>query len=422
MASQDFTIRDIERIVLNVPFHPRCARIKELRVPGWTMVELTRVTTAAGVTGVGETIENYTWGRSREAQHQKVMGKNLFDFLWDDSLGAGLQMALFDAAGRQLGVPCHRLLGPLHREACPVSWWAQDMKPEEWAAEARAAEEHGFTTMKVKARPWWDIDQQLAAVGAAVSPHFQLDVDFNGLLLGEDVAAPLIGRLEQTYRNLAIVESPIPQSDVAGNVALRRKIRSPIAMHLGTPPVMTAIREGVCDGFVIGGGITNVLRQGALAAEFDKPFFLQIVGTGITTALSLQLGAVLSHAQWPAVNCMNIYDEDMLATPLTIRGGYAQTPDGPGLGIEVDEEALVRLRMEPPYEHPPLRLLLALVWPDGRKRYYANIGQCWKDAQNGNMPIHEAGARLEYVENDGSSDWDELQVRAESEGPVFSTM
>ena len=37
----------------------------------------------------------------------------------------------------------------------------------------------------------------------------------------------------------------------------------------------------------------------------------------------------------------------------------------------------------------------------------------------GNMPIHEAGSRLEYVDNDGSSDWDELQQRAES-GPVFS--
>ncbi len=37
------------------------------------------------------------------------------------------------------------------------------------------------------------------------------------------------------------------------------------------------------------------------------------------------------------------------------------------------------------------------------------------------MPIHETGAHLEYVENDGSSDWDELQKRAEAAGPVFSS-
>ena len=77
-----------------------------------------------------------------------------------------------------------------------------------------------------------------------------------------------------------------------------------------------------------------------------------------------------THHNGPS-NCLSV-----LATPLTIRDGYAQTPEDPGLVIEVDEEALARYRMEPPFEDPPLRLLLALAWPDGRKRYYADIGQC----------------------------------------------
>ena len=201
---------------------------------------------------------------------------------------------------------------------------------------------------------------------------------------------------------------------------MRSRAGMPIAHHFGNLQFPTVIRDEVCDGFVIGGGIKSVLQQGLLAAGFDKPFFLQIVGTGITTALSLHLGAVLSHAQWPAVNCMNIYSDDLLATPITIKGGYAKTPDAPGLGIEIDESALVRFKMEPPYEHPPLRLLLAVRWPNGRTRYYGNIMQCWTDAHNGNMPIHEHGARLEYVENDGSNDWDQLQARAQREGPVFS--
>ena len=81
----------------------------------------------------------------------------------------------------------------------------------------------GFTTMKVKARPWHDLDEQLAAVAAAVSPHFKLDADFNEMLLGVDVAAPFIARLEAKYPMLAMVESPIPQGDVAGNAALRRR-------------------------------------------------------------------------------------------------------------------------------------------------------------------------------------------------------
>ena len=232
-------------------------------------------------------------------------------------------------------------------------------------------------------------------------------------------AVPVLQRLDQ-YPIVSIYESPIPQGDVEGNSQLRRKIARPIAHHFGSPPFPTVVRDEVCDGFVIGGGISSVLQQGIKAAEFEKPFFLQIVGTGITTALSVQLGSVLTHAQWPSVNCMNLYEHDLLAESLSIEGGYARTPDRPGLGIEVDEEALTRYRMEPPYQHPPQRLLLAVVWPDDRKRYYAKIGQVWEDAKRGNMPIHEAGSRLEYVENDGSADWDELQARAEESGPVFS--
>ncbi|MDP6019568.1 MAG: enolase C-terminal domain-like protein, partial [Candidatus Latescibacteria bacterium] len=199
------------------------------------------------------------------------------------------------------------------------------MKPEVWAAEARAAEAHGFTTMKVKARPWFDPDEQMAAVCADVSPHFKMDMDFNGLLLGVDQAAPLIGRLEQKYSNLAIVESPIPQNDVAGNALLRRKIRSPIAMHIGNPPVMTAIREGVCDGFVIGGGASRVLKDGILAEKAGMPFWLQMVGTGLTTTFSLHLGAVLAQARWPAIPCINIYSNTLIEN-FAVEGGHARVP------------------------------------------------------------------------------------------------
>ena len=58
------------------------------------------------------------------------------------------------------------------------------MKPEEWAAEAKTAEAHGFTNIKVKARPWFDIDQQLGAVCEAVSPHFKLRRRLQWIVVG----------------------------------------------------------------------------------------------------------------------------------------------------------------------------------------------------------------------------------------------
>jgi len=414
-------ITDVERITVHVPFTPRshiwCAREQYQ----WGISEVVRVTTdVPDLVGYGETMPHYTWGRVSDEAIARVKGRTPAEFLGDESLGAGLQMAIYDLVGKANGVPVYKLFNlPRVREWCPISWWNVDMSPADFAAEASEAVSKGYTSHKIKARPWWDIYAQVEAISKATPEHYHLDMDWNQMLANASNAIPVLQRLDQMPR-VSLYESPIFHHDVEGNRQLRSKISLPIAHHFGNLLFPTVIRDEVCDGFVIGGGIKSVLQQGLLAAGFDKPFFLQIVGTGITTALSLHLGAVLSHAQWPAVNCMNIYSDDLLATPITIKGGYAKTPDAPGLGIEIDESALVRFKMEPPYEHPPLRLLLAVRWPNGRTRYYGNIMQCWTDAHNGNMPIHEHGARLEYVQNDGSSDWDELQARAQREGPIFS--
>lgn len=415
------TITDVERITVRVPFTERCQYWCAREQYQWDISEVIRLKTdVADLVGYGETMPHYTWGRVTDEAVERVRGANAVDFLGDDSLGAGLQMAIYDLVGKALEVPAWRLFNlPKERQWCPISWWNVDMSPQDFAAEAAEATRRGYTSHKIKGRPWWDIIAQVEAIRDATPDYYHIDIDWNQMLVNASSAARVLQRLDG-YPIVDIYESPIPQADVEGNRQLRAKISRPIAHHFGNPPFPTVVRDEVCDGFVIGGGIGSVLRQGVQAAAFEKPFFLQIVGTGITTALSLQLGAVLSHARWPAVNCMNIYQEDLLATPIEIKGGYARTPDGPGLGVEIDEDALTRLRMEPPYENPPLRLLLALVWPDGRKRYYANIHQCWTDALQGNMPIHESGSRLEYVDNDGSKEWDQLQTRAAAEGPVFS--
>ena len=404
MTAKNFTVTKIERILLDVPFHPRCARTMEIQGSGWSLPELVLVETAGGVRGVGETITGYTWGRSGEAQCQRVLGRNLFDFLWDDSLGAGLQMALFDAAGKLLEIPCHRLMAPLFREACPVSWWAQTMKPEEWAAEAREAERNGYTTMKVKARPWYDVDRQFEAVTSATSPHFKLDADFNALLLGVDLAAPVISRLETRYPCLAIVESPIPQEDVAGNALLRRKIKSPIAMHFGVPPIMTALRQEVCDGFVIGGGARQVMNEGILAEKAQMPFWLQMVGTGLTTFFAVHLGAVLSQARWPAIPCTNIYSHPLIKD-FKVEGGHLRVPQSPGLGVELDWDAVEKFRVAPDYQKPTRRQIHTIHWPEGRQTHYPD-GRYRSDFLTGKLIGFLPGISLDCKLDDGSGEFD----------------
>lgn len=412
-------IRDVERMVVDVPFTPRCQEWNAREVWQWRISEVIRVTTdVPDLVGYGETILHYTWGRVPDEAIERVRGRNPADFLGDDSLGAGLQMALYDLVGKALGVPARRLFNlPQVREWCSISWWNIDMPPEANAAEAIDAMAAGYTSYKIKARPWFDVFAQVDAISAATPEYFRLDLDWNNMLINAGNATPVLTELDKQPR-VAIYESPIMQHDVEGQRLLRQKTTRPLALHFGEPPFPTVVRDMVCDGFVVSGGVASILRQGALAAAFEKPFWLQMVGTGLTTAMSAQLGAVLPFAQWPSVNCLNNYADDLLQTPLVIKGGYVQAPDGPGLGIQIDEAALERYRMQPPYEHPRPRLLMSVVWPGGRVMHYAQMRpQCWDDFWRGNQPAQERGVTMEVYPDDGTPEWANLFARA-SVAPV----
>ncbi len=411
-------IKDVERITLQVPFTERVRRWNALLVWQWQIVEIIRVTTDDGSVGYGETLPHYTWGKVSDAALERVRGCNPAALLGDDSLGAGLQMAIYDVVGKALEVPVHRLFNlPKIRDWCPIAWWNTKMGPEDLAGEAQDAVAQGYIFHKFKTRPWIDVYAQVEAISAVTPPHYRLDMDWNSMLLNASTAAPVLQRLDQ-YERVSIYEGPIMQRDVEGLRELRRKVAKPIALHFGAPPFHTAVREAVCDGFVIGGGVTAVLRQGQLSGEFEKPFWLQMVGVGLVTALSAHLGAVLPFAQWPTITCLNNYTDDLLTQALTIRGGYVQVPEGPGLGVEVDEAALTKYIMEPPYTLPDERHILSVVWPGGRVVHFANMsGHCWPHFMAGNDPAQEPGVMLEIWDDDGSKDWAALNERVQR-GPV----
>jgi L-alanine-DL-glutamate epimerase-like enolase superfamily enzyme len=411
-------IKEIERITLRVPFTPRVQQWNALLVWQWQIVEIIRVTTDDGTVGYGETLPHYTWGTVPEAAIERAKGRNPVELLGDDSLGAGLQMAIYDVVGKALEVPVHRLFNlPKVRDWCPIAWWNTKMGPADLAGEAQDALQQGYIFHKFKARPWICVYEQVEAISAVTPPHYRLDLDWNSMLLNVGTAAPVLQKLD-TYERVSIYEGPILQHDVEGLRELRRKVAHPIALHFGLPKFPTAVQEAVCDGFVIGGGVANVLRQGTLAGEFEKPFWLQLVGVGLVTALSAHLGAVLPFAQWPTITCLNNYSDTLLTAPLTIRGGYLQVPDGPGLGVEVNEAAFSKYKMEPPYKLPDERHILSVVWPGGRVVHFANMrDHCWPHFMAGNDPAQEPGVRLEIWNDDGSPEWTDLYARVQ-QGPV----
>ena len=135
---------DVERIIVDVPFTPRQQKITEREVYNWAVLELCKVTTDTGHVGWGETVIHYTWARVTDDAVERVKGQSPAKLMNDDSLGAGLQMALFDVVGKVLEVPAYELMGRQVRDWVPISWWCIDASPEDWAAEAADAVAKGL--------------------------------------------------------------------------------------------------------------------------------------------------------------------------------------------------------------------------------------------------------------------------------------
>jgi L-alanine-DL-glutamate epimerase-like enolase superfamily enzyme len=414
-------IKDIEFFWLDVPFHEVPQRNMERNNHDWRISEVCRVVTDDGLVGYGETMPNYTWARVNREAAAQLKGQNPFDHLWNDSLGAGLQMALFDVAGKAVGVPAHRLLGQKCREWCPISWWATDMSPEDYGREVRSAAEQGYTCCKQKPRPYWDVYEQVRQSAENSPEDFKVDMDFNAFLVNAGTAVSVLKEIEKCPK-VTVVETPIPQHDVEGYRRIRQQTRSAIAIHYGTPPAATALRQEMCDGFVICAGAKRILEQFGVVAEMNMPGWLQLVGTGITTAWTLHLGAVCTHAIWPAITCMNMYVDPLIVEPIQVKGGYARVPEAPGLGVEFNESAL-KYRVDSPVK-PAVTAIYAFVRANGEKTWFA--GEMvprgyWPEFSAGNYPLFEHEVRLERWDDDGSKEWRDLAERVKT-APVKSVL
>ncbi|MCH2374738.1 MAG: dgoA protein, partial [Planctomycetes bacterium] len=195
-SSDQFRVERIDRVTVKVPYRPAPQRAMDRELPHWRWMEIFEITLRSGAVGLGETSAFYTWGRSTEEEASKVMHKNAVDLMWDDRLGAGLQIALFDAVARTAGVPIHRLLGRQVYETTPLSWWNIDMEADDLAAECKEAYKQGYMSLKTKGRPWFDIYEQVEKSAKGVPPEFKIDMDFNSTLLTAEKGMKIIKDLE----------------------------------------------------------------------------------------------------------------------------------------------------------------------------------------------------------------------------------
>ena len=121
------------------------------------------------------------------------------------------------------------------------------MAPERYEAEAREAVRLGYTCMKIKTRPWWDVHETIARISEATPAWFAIDADWNDFLLDAPTALPVLSALEKEFPKIKIYEGPIPSDDIDGN----RRLRARVA-HADRPP----LRRGAA-----GRGARRVLRR-----------------------------------------------------------------------------------------------------------------------------------------------------------------
>lgn len=417
---KQFTVKDIKRTTVKLEYRPAPRRNMDRELPHWRYVEICDVTLQSGITGTGETLLYYTWGVPDDNAVQQSMGKNAIEVMWDDSLGAGLQMAMFDAVAKTAGVPVHALLGKKVHDSTPLSWWNIDTTAEDMASECALAEKTGYRWYKTKGRPWFDVFQQMDAATKLVSESFKIDMDFNDTLRDAERALPILERLAK-YPQTDIFETPIPQKLVKDNRRITESTDVKIALHYGTPSPTTVVRSKCCDGFVVGGGASRVMTQGRFCAETEMPFWLQLVGSGLTAAFSAQFGGALEQAVWPAVNCHQLYENDLLTTPITLRDGMAEVKDLPGIGYEIDRDLVEKLKVKRPPRRPEPKRLIETTWPDGQKIYTANTGKVnfmLNAANKEAYPYFKPGADTRLVPNDGTDRWKTLYESARKQGPI----
>ena len=395
-------IKSAQCIALNIPFaNRRIQRAMQRALTCEERVYAYRLELDDGSVGWGdETV-------ARPVDH--LAGQNPLALLQNDGLGFGPQVALYDAVGRATGTPVHALLGTQVRDRSPLSWWAIDMAPRDWVAEARASLRQGYTSFKIKARPWWDIFAQIEALEKVVPADYQLDIDFNGFLRNQAQAEIVLAQLDH-YPNVGLYESPFHLfRDLDGARLLRQRIGKPLVEHFR----FDYLPAGCVDALVVyGGGLDKIRREADLAAAFNKPFWLQLVGAGPTTACAVHLGAVLSHAQLPSITCCKVWAHDLLQQPLTLQDGYAAVSHAPGLGVEVDEDAIEGYRVAEEEPTPTAlyrrqKRILRISWPGGGR--HRRIWDFTDEAvyqplfYRGDIPGFERGVGLEVIEDDGSA-------------------
>ncbi|MEM1317065.1 MAG: mandelate racemase/muconate lactonizing enzyme family protein [Pseudomonadota bacterium] len=338
---------------------------------------LVEIETDVGISGWGECLgPNKVNAALVEAMAPALIGRDPLDIepIWFDLYSAwrdqgqrgvtmtaqsGIDIALWDIAGKHFGVPIHRLLGGAHRSSVPA-YATGGFRPHGRDRLDKLVEEtagyiaDGFTATKIKIGFGVDEDEAvIRAVRDAIGVDADLMIDANhgydaieAIELGRRVADCHIGWFEEpvvpehldAYRRVREGQ-PIP---VAGGETWHGRLAHRQAIEAGAIDILQPDVAGC-------GGFTEMRKIISHAETSGIRVVPHVWGTGINIAASLHVLAIIPpqpgrHATrdpWLEFDqTPHAYRMALLQQPIVLQAGRVEVPAGPGLGIEIDRDIL----------------------------------------------------------------------------------
>jgi L-Ala-D/L-Glu epimerase len=353
------------------------SRITPLRPDPILEYVLVRIETDEGLTGIGEAQADIGFfGETVEQVRVSVedylgpqlVGKNplnrehllgLLDFRGNSCARSGIDLALHDLVGKALGVPVSVLIGGASRSRVQVAVEIAGGPPDEMARVCREFMARGVRAFKAKigGDPHADAER-LRAIREAVGPEVSLRADANQ---GYDAkqAIRLCRLAESDGVALELLEQPVAAWNLQAMAEVRRSVDTPIEADESCYSIhdaMQIVRHEAADVLNIklgkAGGLYAAKKIGAIAEAAGLRCVLGTAfGLGPEIAAKLHLAAstmlVVDAVEFTELglhgNLLESPQRELLALPL--EDGCLPVPDGPGLGVTLDEHEVARLQL-----------------------------------------------------------------------------
>jgi muconate cycloisomerase len=266
---------------------------------------------------------------------------------------SAVEMALLDLCGRAAGLRLVDLVGGAMRTEVAPMWLLGNATLEDDVAEALAKTREGFHGFKLKVgtKP---LEAEIAAtlkLRQALGPVVPLSADANG---GFALAAARRYLDRTREADLQFLEQPLDPADLRGLAALARSCAMPIGADEGIHSLADIEAQarrglaGVSLKLIKLGGISAALEAATLSARLGLAINVaaKIAETSIASAAAVHLACAVASADW-GVSLTHFYlAEDIVKAPLPLGAGAVALPDGPGLGVEIDERAVAKFRID----------------------------------------------------------------------------